>query len=102
MTLSVNAGECAAVVGESGSGKTTLARCIVGLNSHWDGEVRFAGSLLERAADRRSKDQRRLVQYVFQNPHSSLNPRMTIAQNIERTAAVLLQLRGTGTSAAHF
>jgi len=83
MTLSVKAGECAAVVGESGSGKTTLARCIVGLNSHWDGEVRFAGSLMERAADRRSKDQRRLIQYVFQNPHSSLNPRMTIGQNIE-------------------
>ena len=81
--LSVGRNECVAVVGESGSGKTTLARCLVGLHSAWSGEVRFGGALLPKAAYRRSREDLRAVQYIFQNPYSSLNPRTTIGRAVE-------------------
>jgi peptide/nickel transport system ATP-binding protein len=71
---------CVAVVGESGSGKTTLARCIVGLHPQWSGEIRFQGDPLRPGVSRRSKDQLKRVQYVFQNPYTSLNPRKTVGQ----------------------
>ena len=71
---------CVAVVGESGSGKTTLARCIVGLHSNWEGDIRFEGNPLARGTRRRSKDVLRRIQYIFQNPYTSLNPRKTIGQ----------------------
>ena len=71
---------CVAVVGESGSGKTTLARCIVGLHSNWTGEITFDGARLAPSARDRSKDVLRRVQYIFQNPYTSLNPRKTVGQ----------------------
>jgi peptide/nickel transport system ATP-binding protein len=79
----VKEGECTAVVGESGSGKTTLARCLVGLHSRWDGEIKLDGETLERGARERPREQLRRMQYIFQNPFGSLNPTMTVAENIE-------------------
>ena len=76
----VPAESCVAVVGESGSGKTTLARCIVGLHSQWSGEMTFHGDPLPSGLHRRPKDQLKRVQYVFQNPYTSLNPRKTVGQ----------------------
>jgi peptide/nickel transport system ATP-binding protein len=76
----VPADSCVAVVGESGSGKTTLARCIVGLHSQWSGEITFRGVSLRAGLRHRSKDQLKRVQYVFQNPYTSLNPRKTVGQ----------------------
>lgn len=73
---------CTAVVGESGSGKTTLARCIAGLHSHWSGHIRFEGAELPPGTSRRSKDALARIQYVFQNPYTSLNPRKTVGQII--------------------
>ena len=103
--LELSPERCVAVVGESGSGKTTLARCIVGLHSNWDGEMYFSGEPLAQGAKRRPKDVLRRVQYIFQNPYTSLNPRKTVGQILaqplehffklepyvcaERTAAVL-------------
>ena len=78
--LSLQPERCVAVVGESGSGKTTLARCIVGLHSNWSGEIEFSGHELAPVAKARPKDVLRRVQYVFQNPYTSLNPRKTIGQ----------------------
>lgn len=69
---------CLAVVGESGSGKTTLARCISGLHTRWQGEVFFAGERLPTGVRGRSAAARRGLQYVFQNPYASLNPRRTV------------------------
>ena len=80
--LSVEPGRCLAVVGESGSGKTTLARCMVGLHGDWSGDARVDGQPLAPAAAHRTDEQRRLVQYIFQNPHTSLNPRMSVGENI--------------------
>ncbi len=79
----VKEGECTAVVGESGSGKTTLARCLVGLHTRWSGEIKFDGEKLDRGARERSREQLRRMQYIFQNPFASLNPTMTVAENIE-------------------
>jgi peptide/nickel transport system ATP-binding protein len=72
--------ECVALVGESGSGKTTLARCIAGLHRQYDGEVRLQGRTLPAGARARDRDTRRSIQYIFQSPYSSLNPRKTIGQ----------------------
>jgi peptide/nickel transport system ATP-binding protein len=73
--------ECLALVGESGSGKTTLARCIAGLHPFKvQGAIEFQGKPLPRLARSRPRAVRGAVQYVFQNPYSSLNPRKTIAQ----------------------
>jgi peptide/nickel transport system ATP-binding protein len=71
---------CVAVVGESGSGKTTLARCIAGLHSNWTGEITFQGAPLARRARQREKNLLKRVQYIFQNPYTSLNPRKTVGQ----------------------
>lgn len=81
--LEVTPGKCLAVVGESGSGKTTLARCLVGLHGDWSGDAEIDGEAIAAPAHKRTDEQRRLVQYVFQNPHASLNPRMTVGENIE-------------------
>jgi peptide/nickel transport system ATP-binding protein len=71
---------CVAVVGESGSGKTTLARCIVGLHAHWTGEMTYNGEALAPGARARPKAALEKIQYIFQNPYTSLNPRKTIDQ----------------------
>lgn len=78
VSMAVAPRSCLAVVGESGSGKTTLARCLVGLHSGFDGEVKFRGERLQRKARSRSSEMRRQTQYVFQNPYSSLNPRKSV------------------------
>jgi peptide/nickel transport system ATP-binding protein len=79
----VQHGRCIAIVGESGSGKTTLARCLVGLHERWRGDVRLDGAELATAARDRTNDQCQRLQYIFQNPYSSLNPTLTVAENIE-------------------
>jgi peptide/nickel transport system ATP-binding protein len=71
---------CLAVVGESGSGKTTLARCIVGLHKNWRGDITFDGAALAAGARNRPRAILRRIQYIFQNPYTSLNPRKTIGQ----------------------
>jgi peptide/nickel transport system ATP-binding protein len=82
VSLSVAAHECLALVGESGSGKTTVARAIAGLHHNWTGTISLDGSPLRVSARRRSADARRRIQYIFQNPYGSLNPRRTIGQII--------------------
>ena len=76
----VNPGTTLALVGESGSGKTTLARCLVGMHSNWSGEIKFQGQSLQRGVHDRPAPMQRAIQYIFQNPYTSLNPRKTVGQ----------------------
>ncbi|GAB3052966.1 ATP-binding cassette domain-containing protein [Sediminivirga luteola] len=83
ISLSLRPGESMMLLGESGSGKTTLARCLSGLIGSYEGEVRLDGRVLAPATRQRSVEERRRIQYVFQSPFSSLNPRRTVAESIE-------------------
>ena len=82
--LDVHRKECLALVGESGSGKTTLARVVSGLHSNYTGAVCLNDLVLPQAARRRSREARKEIQYIFQNPYASLNPRRTVGQAIAR------------------
>jgi peptide/nickel transport system ATP-binding protein len=84
VNMDIHHNECVALVGESGSGKTTTARCVAGLHKQWTGEVNLRGATLPQSARKRSGEARREIQYVFQNPYASLNPRRTIGQTIAR------------------
>lgn len=84
ITLDVGTHECLALVGESGSGKTTLARCIAGLHARFEGMLDFQGRPLAHDLRARDQGQRRAIQYVFQNPYASLNPRRTIGASVAR------------------
>ncbi|HLH67383.1 MAG TPA: ABC transporter ATP-binding protein [Solirubrobacteraceae bacterium] len=92
VSFSVAPRRCLAIVGESGAGKTTLARCIVGLHAQWQGSMTFDGAALR--GDRRGRDRAtiRALQYVFQNPYTSLNPRKTVGQLVEQPLRQLFKL----------
>ncbi len=77
--LTLASGETLGLVGESGCGKSTLSRCVMGLYEPTGGTIRYAGQAI---AGRPTRAQRRTVQMVFQDPYSSLNPRMTVGQTI--------------------
>lgn len=85
VSLTVDQGEIVGLVGESGSGKSTLARVTCGLQPYDAGEVRLDGQLLTA---RRSREQRRTIQMVFQDPYASLDPRMTIRQTLAEMLVV--------------
>ena len=84
VSLDVGKAEVVALVGESGSGKTTISRCVGGLHKEWTGEVEFEGSQLAKSARQRSAVDRKRIQYIFQNPYLSLNPRLTIEDIVKR------------------
>jgi peptide/nickel transport system ATP-binding protein len=84
VNLAVSPRECLALVGESGSGKTTLARSIAGLHQQRTGEILLRGTALAASARGRPREARRDIQYVFQNPYGSLNPRRTVGQIVRQ------------------
>ncbi|WP_434740592.1 dipeptide ABC transporter ATP-binding protein [Micromonospora sp. SH-82] len=90
--LEVYAGETLGLVGESGCGKSTLSRCIVGINTVAAGTVRVAGEDVTAMTGDALRRIRSTVQYVFQDPYASLNPRRTIRQSLGEALA----LRGLG------
>jgi oligopeptide/dipeptide ABC transporter ATP-binding protein len=75
-------GEVLGLVGESGSGKTTLGRTLLGLVKATGGSVRFEGQDITKLSERDLRVLRRRMQIVFQDPHASLNPAMTIGQAV--------------------
>lgn len=99
ISLSVREGETLALVGESGSGKSTLARAIAGMIAPTGGGVRLRGMELEALVKQRSPEQRRLIQYIFQNPDASLNPRATIGRSLARPLAFFFPEQPAGRAA---
>ena len=82
VSIEIRKGETVAIVGESGSGKTTLGKGILQLLRPTDGEVIFNGSDLLALSPRELRRQRSDIQIVFQDPYSSMNPRMMVADII--------------------
>jgi oligopeptide/dipeptide ABC transporter ATP-binding protein len=82
VSLDLRRGEVLGVVGESGSGKTTLGRTLLGLVRATAGSVLFEGQDVTRLSEPELRRLRRRMQVVFQDPHASLNPAMTIGQAV--------------------
>ncbi len=76
--LTLHAGETLGIVGESGCGKSTLARMLALLNAPTSGEIELLGEPTAHLTERARRRMRREVQMVFQDPYTSLNPRMTV------------------------
>jgi oligopeptide/dipeptide ABC transporter ATP-binding protein len=82
VSFDLRKGEVLGLVGESGSGKTTLGRTLLGLVRATDGSVVFEGREITRLPEHEMRDLRRRMQIIFQDPHASLNPAMTIEQAV--------------------
>jgi oligopeptide/dipeptide ABC transporter ATP-binding protein len=86
VSFTIGRGESVGLVGESGCGKTTLGRCIVGLYQPTSGEVRVDGVAV--GAGSTATDGATRAQIIFQDPYSSLNPRMTVGQTLTEAMRV--------------
>ncbi|MGO1971354.1 MAG: ABC transporter ATP-binding protein [Propionibacteriaceae bacterium] len=89
VSLSIERGTTLGLVGESGSGKTTLGQAILRRVDVVDGSIRFDGRDITRATGAELRQLRRRIQVVFQNPVGSLNPRMTILENVAEPLVAL-------------
>ncbi|TDV56223.1 ABC transporter ATP-binding protein [Actinophytocola oryzae] len=85
--LTVPEGGTLGIVGESGCGKSTIAKALVGLVPVAEGSINLGGEDFTRQSARASANYRRRVQMIFQDPHSSLNPRMTAGMTIAEALA---------------
>ena len=83
INLCVYEGETLGVIGESGCGKSTLGRCIVGLHQPTSGEIIFDGTDITSIKGGKKKELKRNIQMIFQDPYSSLNPKMTAGKAVE-------------------
>jgi oligopeptide/dipeptide ABC transporter ATP-binding protein len=114
VSFSIKSGECLGLVGESGCGKTTVGRTILRLVEPTAGSVRFDGIDVAGADNRTLKSLRRNMQIIFQDPYSSLDPRVPIGESVgegllihglrnnrERHAVVLDMLRRVGLEEYH-
>jgi peptide/nickel transport system ATP-binding protein len=94
VTFDLRSRETFSLVGESGSGKSTIARTIGGLLGPLAGQIRFEGRDLAATVESRSKDVRREIQLVLQNPDASLNPRQRVHQIVGRPLELFFGLHG--------
>ncbi len=88
VSFTIDEGETVGLVGESGSGKTTTGRCLLRLIEPTSGSVRFRGEDVLTFSRRRLREARRDMQIVFQDPYSSLNPRMRARTIVEEPLVI--------------
>ena len=84
VSVKIPKGKTIAIVGESGSGKTTLAKVITGLLPQTNGNINYNGKTLPSRLEKRTKEQLRKIQMIFQMPDTAINPRQTVEEIIGR------------------
>lgn len=94
INLNIYKGETLGLVGESGCGKSTLGRCILGLTDTTKGSIKFDENELTSTKGKTWKNLRKRMQIIFQNPYSSLNPRMTILDSLREPFIIHKTLKG--------
>ena len=88
INLDIKKGEIVSLVGESGCGKSTLANCILRLIDVDHGEILFEGQNILEFNKKQMKEYRKKIQMIFQNPYSSLNPKMKIKETLEEPLVI--------------
>ena len=96
VSFDVRQGETLGLVGESGCGKTTTGRCILRLIEPTEGSVRFQGREVTQMGKAELRAMRREMQIVFQDPYSSLNPRLTVGSMLGEALVIHRLAKGAG------